>query len=222
MVIAILLTQGTALTLVDVSQMIDDLLPMLNAKTIADLSIATEDQLYEFADEAVQRLSRRVALFVERDATLPISGGVSTLSVPPRPLSSIHAAWDSDGAGLFQPLRSSSVNELEALDSAWQTAAGDPERFTHDQEGHATVRVYKTPAGNTGLVLIFHQYHDTIDSSNITFNAPTPLGDYLLWSILAEVRGTDDDEAMPEVAEYARGRVELFESIFESYWGRAQ
>jgi hypothetical protein len=214
--------QGTAPTLVDVADIINGLVPGFNAASLETLSVVTEDEMYEFADEAAQRLARKIGMFVERDATLTITGADPTVATPAGHLSTIQASWDSDGAGAWQPLVSSAVNELEALDASWESRAGDPERWTQDQEGTETIRVYKVPAADTGLALIYHELHDTISSAATTFNVPTPIGDYLTYSIIGEVRGQENDEAMPEVAEYARGRAKAYEDIFEQYWGRAQ
>ncbi len=214
--------QGQAPTLVDVSQLIQGLVPVFNSDSLENLSIISEAELYEFANEAADRLARRVGLFVKRDATLTITGGVATLSVPSDHLSSIHASYDADGEGAWVPLRVSAVNELEALDEQWEAAEGTPTRWTSDQQSHDTLRVYEVPASNTGFALIYHHLHAALSSGSPTFNVPTPVGDYLKYSMIGEVRGQENDEAMPEVSEYARGRAEAYLELFEQYWGRAQ
>jgi len=228
MLLAILLTQGVPASLVDVSDVLANLFPVLHAKSLAELDanpelITTTSELYEHADEAAQRLARRAGLFVERDATLTITGGTATLATPSRHLSTIHASYDADEPNSdFRPLAPAGVAELEALDPAWPSAAGAPSHFTHDQQGTETTRVYKTPAANTSLALVYHEHLATIASGSPAVNAPLPVGDYFHYALLAEVHRQEHDEAMPEVGAYATQRTQLYEEAFRLYWGQPQ
>lgn len=228
MLLPILLGQGIPATLLDVAEILNNLVPVLHAKSLAELNgnselLTTETELYEHVDEAAQRLARRAALFVTYDNTLTITGGSSTLATPSRHLSTIHAAFDSDEPnGAFRPLAPASVAELEALDPDWPSAAGTPSHFTHDQEGTETVRAYKTPAADTSLALVYHEHLATIASGSSAVNVPLPVGDYFHYAALAAVHGQEHDEVMPEIEAYARQRSELYEDVFRTYWGEPQ
>lgn len=211
--------QGSAPTQLDAVDLVAKFLSLLNANNADGLSAANETEIFEFLSEALTRLSMSVSGFVVRDATLTISGAVATVAMPTRHISTIHASIDSDDAGAWQPLIPTSVNELEAADESWETAAGTPSRFTHDQEDTNTLRVYKIPADDTGLAVIYHEEKAAVADGSSTFYAPAPVQDHMMYDALAQIRGQENDEAMPEVAKYCQGRADAFLEIFRQYWG---
>ena len=178
-------------------------------------------QIYELLDEWAQRLARRVGLFTAA-STVTITGGTATVAAPARHLSTVHVAYDSDGAGDFQVLDPATPAELEALDTAWETAAGAPSHWTQGNEGLETLRVYKTPASNTNAKVVHHEHLATITSAAASITAPEVLRQYFFYAVLGEARRQESDEGMPEVAAYCAERVTLLEQVFQSYWGRAQ
>lgn len=212
---------GDAEALVDVDELITCWVPLYNAATRATLTITDETELYEFADEASQRLARRTGLFVTA-SQVTTTGGDPEVTLPTRHLSTIHVSADRDADGVFHHLRAATAAELEALDTDWETAAGDATRWTQDQSGQATLRLYQTPASDTDLEVVHHQHHAALNSGASVWNVPKPVGDYLTYAVMAEVRDKEHDEAMPEVAELARQRAAFLENVFQQYWGRAQ
>lgn len=207
--------------LTDVDELIAGIVLLLNAAKLDTLTAVSQDELFEFADEAALRLARSVALFVT-SGTITQTAGTATVALPTRHLSTIHVSAENDADGVQHAAREGSVAEFEALDSDWETVAGDVERWSQDQEGLATLRVYKTNAANTALQLVYHEHHATLSTAAAVWNVPKPVGDVLTWAMLAEVRARESDEAMPEVAEYARERVAAYEELFRQYWGSAQ
>lgn len=217
----LLLPGGATEALVDVDDLIGCWVPLFNAATRETLTITDETELYEFADEASSRISRKVGLFVTA-SQITSTGGNGEVTCPTRHVSTIHVSADTEADGDLYHLREASIAELEALDSAWLTSAGDAQRWTHEHSGTAVLRLYEIPADNTVLQLVYHQYHPALNSAAAVWNAPKPVGDYLTYAVMAEVRAKENDEAMPEVAEAARARADFYESIFQGYWGRVR
>jgi len=205
----------------DVQNAVARLIPRLGAENLAGLTIAAEDELYEWADEALQRLARKLGLFVARAPALTLAGGSPTLAAPARHLSTIHVSWDI-GGGDLRPLRPISTAELEAKDNRWPTRSGNPAYFTQDQQGTETLLIYKIPAASQTLAAVYHEHPAAITSGAPAFTGPAALEDYLGWRMLQAARAKESDEAMPEVGEHAARMADLYEGVFASYWGTAQ
>ena len=215
--------QGTAPTGVSVADLVDQLVVMLSLGRIEDLTLATEADVYTWADEAVEELARNAMLFVVRDDTLTITAADATFAVPARWISAIHVSQDNDEPNAdWRALIPASVPELEARDTTWETAAGTPTHFALDQLGLAEIRVHKIPAANTSAAVVYVEYPSTIAKATPTLTAPKTLGVYLFYRMLAIARGKQSDEPMPEVAAHARGMSELLGQVFQEYWGVAQ
>ena len=201
---------------INVGDVLQRLLPALGCYRMADLTHWTEEELYEYADEAVKRLARGVGMFTERDATTTVVGGTATYPTPTRHLSTIHASL---GGANLQPAK---VRELEALDATWQDTSGTPDRYVPDFQGTEQVRLYKKPAAGGTLVFLLYQYPAEVAQGSPTLTAPSPLEDYLTWAILAQARAKEGDAAMPEVAEHAAQRVKQFDQLCAAQWGVAR
>lgn len=208
--------QGTAVLGINVGDVIQRLLPALGCYRMVDLTHWTEEELYEYADEAVKRLARAVGMFTEREPAITVNIGVATYPLPTRHLSTIHASLG--GANL----RPAAVKELEALDSAWQDTTGTPDRYVPDFLGTEYVRLYKKPSAGSTLALLFYQYPADVAVGSPILAAPRVLEDYLTWEILRQARGKEGDAAMPEVAEHAAQRVKEFEQLYGAQWGTAR
>jgi hypothetical protein len=210
--------QGAVATVgINLQEVIGDLLPHLNAETIADLVWWSKDDFYNWANEGAKALASRVGLFVERDASISTVSGTASYALPARHLSTIHA---SIGSGLT-PLKSASAAELDALDTAWETAAGTPERFVH-RLGTENIQLYKAPDSIETLALVFHQYPAEVSDSSPYLTAPAVLREWFLWWVLAEARRQEGDAGMPEVAAHLDERLGLMEAVMKEYWGSAQ
>jgi len=204
---------------VDFRVIIQDLLASLHATTAADLEYWTEAELYEWADETVQRLARNHGALVDRDP-VALSAAVPSYALPARHISTIHVAVAKKA---LAPL---SVQEAEALDATWpETQAGAgaaPTNYLGDVAGTETVRFYPTPSATATADLVFHRFPEEVELARPLLNAPVSLAPYFGWRILAEALGKESKAKMPEVAQHFTERVALFDQVIQSYWGSAQ
>ena len=209
--------QGSPATNVDLSDALAEIYPLLNAASAADLVWWSDSELYQWADEAAQRLARRFGVFVERDASGSIVEGTASYGVPLRHVSTIHVSI----AGVA--LGPSSVEEIEARDANWVDTSAASDSWLWEA-GTDYTRIYPTPDDTvTGsLARIFHRYPATIDSSNYLISIPAAIRDYISWFILAEAHKKESEGRKPEVGAHFENRLGLMEKVIESYWGLAQ
>ena len=195
--------------------------PLLNAAALtdADLAFWTVGELYEAADDHVQRLARVTGVFAERDAAQTLNENQSEYPTPARHLSMVHLS----AANL--ELRPVSFDELEALDSSWQTATGTPTRYAMDLAGLATATLYKKPqAADEAKVLafVYHEYPAAIAQGGATLRAPQFLEDFMTLAAVMEARAKDTDGAMPEIVRPVTQHLALYEAALSGYFGGAQ
>jgi hypothetical protein len=215
----LILPQGPAIAGVDVDQIIGDLMPALGAGSLADLSFASEAELYQWADEAVKRLSHRCGVFVFRDTSTSIESEQSAYPVPQGHIDTIHASLvPVTGAPLS--LRATTSAELGALDGTWKQSLGPVTRFSMDADGTEFLTLYMAPAATGGtLAWIFHRFPAEIQSGATAVDVASPIGDYLTYAMLGEARRKQSEMAMPEVADWCDARLALMEQVITAYWG---
>lgn len=196
---------------INVTTLLTSLLPALNAAALTDSELIfwTTAELYEFADEAAKWLARTAGCFVAA-GTLTASGTVD-LTAPH--ISSIFAAVDGT------TLREANVRELEALDSAWESAAGAAQRYT--LTGAQTLRIYPAPASGS-LEVIEHQIPADITSSAPSLAASTAIAGFLALAILGAARAKEGDASMPEVAAHCADRKNLYGRVLTAIYGGVQ
>jgi hypothetical protein len=220
MLLAILLTtEGAVVAGVSADQVISDILSSLGATSLADLDWCSATELYQWADEAVKRLSHRCGVFVLRDTSTSLVSGLSQYEVPGGHIDTIHVSLLEQALSL----RASSVAELEALDGTWSASQGAVTRFSMDRNGTDFITLYQIPAasGQT-LAVIFHQFPPVEIAEGATVDVPSPMGDYLAYSMIGEARRKESDRAMPEVAEHCEQMLALMEEVACAYWGPGQ
>ena len=196
---------------VDPVNVIAEVLPALNTATMADLVFWTEAELYQFADEAVQRAAREAIVFAFIANQL-VSPGATSLRLPTGSSTALWASWSGTS------MREASVGELEALDDDWQNTTGMPKRWTVDL-GTGTLRLYPFPSANGVLTMILQGCPPTVALGAATLPAVLPFGGYLLQAILGAARGKISDAIMPEIATHAEQRAALYLDVFKRYWG---
>lgn len=207
--------------LINFSAALGDLYPLLNASSSNDLVHWTTTDLYNWFDEASQRLARSAGVFVIRDTSTTVSNGQGQYGLPSGQVSTIQA----DLAGVV--LRARTVQELEALDSNWPITVGPPSpaSFVQDVKGVTYVALYPAPGsadnGNT-LGLVIHALPATINSGYPWLSAPSVLADYFKFYALAEARAKESKGAMLEVSDWCRQLTGLYEQVIEQYWGESQ
>lgn len=197
----------------DLSAVLTDLLPALNAATTADLVWWAVEDLYDRMDEAAKALARKHIVFVGIDDV--------TQSASEAPLASgaivvIHLTWN----GLS--VRATSVHELEALDGQWMlTTAVAPLRWTQDL-GIAQVCLYPSPLYPGALERVSAYFPAAISTTQTLVSAPAPLSEYFWLATLGSARDVEGEAKMPEVAAHCASALGLWNKVLDSYWGAAQ
>lgn len=205
---------------VNFAQVLGDLYPRLNATSQTDAVYWNDAEIYQWFDEATQRLARSAGVFVARDTSISVVNSQGAYDLPSDQISTIQA----DLAGVV--LRPRTVEELEALDADWPAAIGppSPSAFVQNVLGVGVVALYPAPgaadSGNT-LALVIHVAPATVSASNTLLSAPSVLQDYFGFYALAEARAKESRGAMPEVADWLRSVTALYEQAIEGYWGEA-
>jgi len=200
---------------IDVSAVIDRLLPDLNADVMADLAFWTETDLYKYADEGVQRIARACGVYVDRTTATMVSG-TAEYATPARHLSTLQI--DINGSAL----RPASVRDLEALEDTWEASTGTPTRFVQDYQGTAKVRLWKKPTAGGTLAWIYQQLPPDVTKAADTLDGSGPMEDVITFSVIAAARSRECDGSMPEVAAHCEERLAQFEQIFTHLWGGAR
>ncbi|HLG99828.1 MAG TPA: hypothetical protein VKX49_26195 [Bryobacteraceae bacterium] len=204
---------------VDCSQALLDVIPQLNAASGLDLVFWTSTELYQWFDEAGQRLARTAGVFVSRDTSLTTSFSQGTYNLPASQVATIQA--DLNGTVLSPR----TVEELEYLDASWPTTQGQPVSFVQNVQGLGLIAVYPAPdANNSGLTigLVLHAYPPTIASGTPIVAAPQCIREYFTLSAIAEARAKETKMQMQEVAGWLRQLTGWMEQVIEGYWGEAR
>jgi len=201
---------------IDTTQVVTELLPSLHSDSRANLTFWSEADLIQWMDESVKRLSRKTMTFVERDASIVTAGGTATYPLPTREVVPLHVSYDS------VPLRPAAMIEMEARDPAFQVTEGTPDHWYADRLGMATVGLAPVPNDAKTLAVIGIMLPPELDAgkSNTLLQAPAPLKGYLAFSVLASAYGREGESEMPDLAQHARARVQMYEDILTQYYGR--
>jgi hypothetical protein len=204
---------------------LEELLPALNASSYTDLVFWTQEELLEFAEEAARQLGA-LGVNVSRD-DLAVYGGSSSFQMPARTLSVIHVSHEG------RSLRGINVQELEARDSDWRTAADDePTHFASDVAGVEILTLYPMPNDDGTGGVVRHHWQGPVWSplapdsplALISDTAPGPgiFGDYIRYRVIEKARERDGDGMMLDAAIHAGERCKLYAAIFGRYWEAAE
>jgi len=212
----LLLPQGTAASGIDIAAVIGDILPALGATGFGDITDwCSQTELYNWSEEAANRLAHRVGAWVNRYGLQTVNPGDFSFVPPADLVDAIHVSWN--GASL----RPTTALQLAALDAAWQLTASTPARFSMDAlPGLAALYPGVTSTGDAAI--IYHQRQPPIQLGQSVIPIASPVQDYFGMAMLGEARRKESDGAMPEMADHFAQRVALYEQIFEHYWGPAQ
>jgi hypothetical protein len=178
----------------------------------------TLDDWYEYADEAVKRLTYALGLFRKYDASVAIAAGTARYTLP-----SEHAftvlAWLAYAGAPVQMLRLSNVAQLFALDANWGVKTGAPTRLSLDAGGTGTATLYPVPVVNATLAQVEQYLPHTVAAGASDVPISPVCQDYLSYFMLATALAKESDHAKPEVAAHCAERCRLMEEIFRTYWG---
>jgi hypothetical protein len=180
------------------------LLPLLNSDTVEELVFWTEDELYSYMDEACQRLGR-FAMFVARDTSTEVESDSRTYALPGACRSVVEISLDG------RVLRPAAVEHLEARSRTWTTDTGTVELYTLAAK---VVTLWRTPITSGTLSVIYYTWPFAQ-----SHRMPLAVGDCFTWAVLEDARSKAGDGQAMDIAEQAKERVRLYESVFTQYWG---
>lgn len=196
-------------------------LGLADGSELTSSSWVTEAELFRLADDAAERLSREVGLFVTYDNSIGVSAATATYQLPASHVFTIAAALLLNG-GSIQILRLTTQEELFALDSAWNQASGPPKRLSLDAAAVGTATLYPNPAAGGFLAQVLAEHPDPVTQAVSTLPLPTVLGDYFSYQMLAGARGKESESAMPEMAAHFRERCRMYEAVMAHLFGPGQ
>jgi hypothetical protein len=204
---------------VNMALVLQDLYPALNAAGPSDLIFWTQAELYEFIDEAAQRLARTCGVFVERDTSITTETNTGTYALPADQVATVQC----DLGGFV--LRPRTVRELEALDALWPATVGEPAAFVQDLMGLGEIVLYPAPDSDyaeLAVGLVLRVAPATITLTNAMLGAPTCVREYFTFRALAAARGKQSKAEMPDVAAWMGKLADTLEGVMTEYWGAAQ
>ena len=203
----------------NITTVIDALLPALHADSRADLTFWNESDLINWMDEGLKRLTKVCGVFVEIDASNTTSNGLATYPLPERHDATLYVSLGT------APLRPASMIELEMRDAGFQTTAGTPDHWYEDGQawnvGLSPVPSFASGSAGKVLSLIMTAWPPTLDTGkqNVLVQAPAPLAGYLTMYVLAKAYGREGESEMPDVAQHCQARCQMYEEIFAKYYG---
>lgn len=203
---------------IDVTQVIDEILPTLHADSRANLHHWTERELLEYVDDCLKRLSRLACVFVGRIGSAVTVEGQATYPLPPRHVATLHVSH------FATPLRPSNTTELEARDSDYATTPADENNpiayWYQDQLAGTAFGVAAVPAvADEPLPIIYEGYPPTIELGQPLVAGPPPLKGYLAMFAIWRAYAKEGESEMPEVAAHCKARCELYETMMRGYYG---
>ena len=198
----------------DTTQILEGLLSSLNETSLGAMSWWNSAELYQYAEDANQRLGRECPIYAVV-YTVPVTAAVATYGLPARFVRMVLV--DEDGLDLIQ----TNLFALEAMDPLWKvTAYVTAERYCLDSDGPQTIRVYPIPQiGGKTLRLIFQAMPQEITPMGSVVDLPAALAEFFHWSVLGKARSREGRAAMPEVAGVAQQMAGLFEAAAKDVWG---
>lgn len=180
----------------------------------------TMTELYQWADEAAQRLARDTGAFLAWDTSINTGAETAVYALPSYHVYTL-AAWFS-----AVPLRITRVQDLFALDgNAMSTECqpgSAPTRVSYDAGSVGTATLYPIPGTNGTLKQIMEEVPPTVAAATPTVPLCAIAQDYFLYAMLAGARGKESEGAMPEMLPHFQKRLALLEQLFEHLWGPGQ
>ena len=209
----------------DVTNSVNDLWFRLGFASAGDMTASgnwvTVAELYQFADDAAQRLARISSVYVTYDASIGIGSGTAIYNLPAQHVFTVTAWLVYSGAPL-QFLRISSVGQLFGLDGLWSATTGPPTRVSLDAGGVGTA---------DSLSDSHRQFHSESDPAAISGHRNLRNVSSPAFARAAGLfhrrcpRGRarkESDSAMRDVADHLKQRLALYETVIRHLWGDGQ
>lgn len=203
---------GTLWPLIDPADIATEALPALHAASMADLVWFTEADLAEWIEEGMRRLAELSSVWVTR-ATTAIAAGQQAFDTPAGHVSTGNVTWDE------WALRPASTIELEGLDPDYRYTPGPPRYWYADLTGMNAIALYPVPDEAGELALVYAAWEPDLPGSGV--DAPSPVRAYLRYFLLGEAFGREGEFEAPDIAAHCRGRLDLFNQIFQQYYGKS-
>ena len=150
---------------VNLSNLIAECYPALNASSQADLEFWTDANLTRFALDAAARLGRRVAVFTEREALIAVAAGGDEIYPPAVPLAGyvlpIHAT--ANGKALREI---AGWAELDAIASDWRSRTATEPVYYYSGSLRNDILFYPRPSAPWVGEIVFQGV--------MPFGAPAP------------------------------------------------
>jgi|SRR5215831_4223838 len=199
--------------MINVTQVVDELLPSLHAATRAELVFWTETDLLQWVDEAAKRLSRVAYCFIERDTATTTVLGQTRYPLPARHVTTLHVSYG------MTPIRPSGILELEMRDSVFGMTQGTPDHWFEDLQAGAQIGLSPVPNVISSIPIIFAAYPPEINIGNQQLSAPVPLKGYLAMSVLEQAYKREGEMEEADVAAHCMARRQMYEQILSNYYG---
>ena len=207
---------------IDITQVIDEILPSLHATSRATLHHWTEPELLEYADDCLKRLSRIACVFVGRAASTLTVAAQATYLLPARHVSTLHISHSTT------PLRPANRMELEMKDASYQTTAATADApVSHWYQDHlglltgAKFGLSPVPAtSDISVPVIYEGYPVAINSGQTLVAGPPPLKGYIAQFILWRAYQKESEIEAPDIAAHCKARCELYEELLVHLYGK--
>lgn len=199
----------------DFSTLVPWICQSLNASDVSNLTYWTEAELYQYAEEAFHDIGGKFLLIAEFDGTTALIADQGMYPVPFLHIATIFVSTNGEA------LRSSSVKEMEALDTDWeQAASGAVTRWIGNFLGMNFIRTYPAPDAPGTLELIFHKHPPDLTPSATQISVPKPVADYLAVKALQAARARQSDAQMLDASAAFGMLGTIYEQAIEAYWGQ--
>lgn len=210
----------------DVADSLSDLWFRLGFLSQGDLDAAawlTPADLYQFADEAVQRLAYTCGLFKVFDSSVSVTSSIASVTMPAGHIFTVFA-YILYNPSFAQILRLTNVEQLFALDASWTAQTGWPTRLSFDAGfpgtgglGIATLYPAASQAGS--LCQVMQQAPAPVAAGSSVLPISPILTDYFTYAVLATTLGKESDHSKSEVAAHCQERMGLYQKVLQQYFG---
>jgi hypothetical protein len=201
----------------DVANSIADIWFRLGFISAADLDDSgtwvTSTELYEWADEAAQKLAYATGAFITLDMSITVSSGTAAYTLPAANVFTL-AAWLGSN-----PLRFTPVRELQALDATWPATSGASTRASLDAGSVGTITLYPNPTSGGTLNQLAEEYPSMIADGSSTVALPSVFQDYFSYAAMAGARLKESDARMEDMAQHFEERAALYLAIADYLYG---
>jgi hypothetical protein len=198
---------------VNISTVISELLPTLNASSVGNLIWWTQTELEGYGDEVVQKLTRENRLIAAVQSTLILTPNLAQYDLPAQ-----HVATLQVIAGSLV-LEEKTTAEMEALNPAWMTEANvNPLYWIGDAiPGKLLLSPIPTLSGSYSTVYLAHA--NEVTAAAPSADIPSVLSEYVFLSMAARALRKETRGSKPEAAAAIEQMMAPLGEIIDGIWG---